>query len=113
MLLALRRVFRPNAHIRRVLSGLCAAFAATLSTSASSTNDILEAHSDIEQPTIEASLNYRTAKIEYGMVENDESVFGYEIEIDFYDAFTKDQRKAYDKFNGFIAVASCRLAVEF
>ena len=26
MLLALRRVFRPNAHTRRVLSGLCAAF---------------------------------------------------------------------------------------
>ena len=102
MISALCKVFRPNVHTRRVLSGLCAAFAATLSTSASSTNDILEAHSDIEQPTIE-----------YGMVENDESVFGYEIEIDFYDAFTKDQRKAYDKFNGFIAVASCRLAVEF
>ena len=26
MLLAIRRVFRPNAHTRRVLSGLCAAF---------------------------------------------------------------------------------------
>ena len=26
MFSALRRVFRPNAHIRRVLSGLCAAF---------------------------------------------------------------------------------------
>lgn len=33
--------------------------------------------------------------------------------IDFYDYFTEDQRKTYDKFNGFIAVADCRLAVEF
>ena len=83
------------------------------SCATSSTNDVLEASPDIELPTVESGVNYRTAKIEYGMVENDESVFGYEIEIDFYDAFTKDQRKAYDKFNGFIAVAGCRLAVEF
>lgn len=54
-----------------------AAFAAaSLAASASSTNDILEAQSDIKLPTIEAGLFYRTAKIEYGMVENDESVFG-------------------------------------
>ena len=42
----------------------------------SSTNDVLEAESSIELPTVEASVDYRTAKIEYGMVENDESVFG-------------------------------------
>ena len=78
-----------------------------------STNDILEVSSGIEPPTVAAGICYHSAKIEYGMVENDESVFGYEIEIDFYDAFTKDQRKAYDKFNGFFAVASCRLAVGF
>ena len=33
--------------------------------------------------------------------------------IDFYDYFTEAQRKAYDKFNGFVAVAGCRLAVDF
>ena len=53
----------------------------------SSTNDILEAESGIELPTIEIGVNYRTAKIEYGMVENDESVFGYEVEIGWYGFF--------------------------
>ena len=62
MFSALRKVFRPNAHARRVLSGLCAAFV---------------------------------------------------LATDFYDYFTEAQRKAYDKFNGFVAVAGCRLAVEF
>ena len=33
--------------------------------------------------------------------------------IDFYDAITEAQRKAYDKFNGFIAVAGCHLVCEF
>ena len=51
------------------------------------TNDILEAESDIEPPTVGAGVNYRTAKIEYGMVENDESVFGYEVEIGWYGLF--------------------------
>ena len=52
-----------------------------------STNDILEAESNIELPTIEIGVNYRTAKIEYGMIENDESVFGYEVEIGWYGLF--------------------------
>ena len=33
--------------------------------------------------------------------------------IDFYDYFTEAQRNTYDKFNGFIAVAGCRLVAEF
>ena len=61
--------------------------AATLAVSAGSTNDILEAESNVELPTIEAGVNYRSAKIEYGMVENDESVFGYEVEIGWYGFF--------------------------
>ena len=62
-----------------------AAFAAAaLAASATSTNDILEAESGIELPMIEAGVSYRTAKIEYGTVENDESVFGYEVEIGWY-----------------------------
>ena len=65
-----------------------AAFAAvSLTAWATSTNDILEVESNIERPTVEASVNYRTSKIEYGMVENDESVFGYEVEIGWYGLF--------------------------
>ena len=65
-----------------------AAFAvANLAASATFTNDILEAESAVELPTIEIGVTYRTAKIEYGMVENDESVFGYEIEIGWYGLF--------------------------
>ena len=52
-----------------------------------STNDILEVRSDIELPSIEASIHYHTAKIEYGMVENDESVFGYGVEIGWHGLF--------------------------
>lgn len=52
-----------------------------------STNDILEASSDMELPTVEAGVYYRTAKIEYGMVENDESVFGYEVAVGWYGFF--------------------------
>ena len=87
------------ARNRRIFSGLLSAFSlksqffaaafasATLAVSAGSTNDVLEAESDIEMPKIEASVNYRTSKIEYGMVENDESVFGYEVEIEWYGLF--------------------------
>lgn len=67
---------------------LAAAFAAVvLAAPAMCTNDILEAESSLELPTIEASVNYRTSKIEYGMVENDESVFGDEVEIGWYGFF--------------------------
>ena len=73
---------------------LAAATAAALLTAGTSslfadtsTNDILEAHSDIECPTIDAHVCYQTAKIEYGMVENDESVFGYGVGIGWYGFF--------------------------
>lgn len=59
------------------------AAAALVATSASSDN-VLDERPDIEMPTINANVGYRTAKIEYGMVENDESVFGYEVEIGWY-----------------------------
>ena len=79
----------------------------------SSTNDILEAKSSIELPTVEASVNYRTAKIEYGMVENDESIFGYEVEIGWYGFFggfeachdmtgINDRRGRYNEIESFL-----------
>lgn len=52
-----------------------------------STNVLIEAPSGIELPTVEAGVRYRTAKIEYGMVENDESVFDYGAEIGWYGLF--------------------------
>ena len=61
--------------------------ASVLAFGAESTNDVLEAQSDIELPKIEAGVGYRTAKIEYGMVENDESVIGYEVELEWYGFF--------------------------
>ena len=67
---------------------LAAAFAvATLVVSAGSTNDVLEEVADIKLPKIEVGINYRSSKIEYGMVENDESVFGYEVEIEWFGFF--------------------------
>ena len=93
---------------------LAAAFAAAaLAAPAMCTNDILEAESSLELPTIEASVNYRTAKIEYGMVENDESVFGYEVEIDWYGFFggfeachdmtgINDRRGRYNEVESFL-----------
>ena len=78
-----------------------------------STNDILEAESSIELPTVEAGVSYRTAKIEYGMVENDESVFGYEVEIGWYGLFggfeachdmtgINDRRGRYNEIESFL-----------
>ena len=65
-----------------------AAFAAAaLVASANSTNDLLTVGSDVERPTLSAGINYRTMKIERGQVENDESVFGYEVELEWYGLF--------------------------
>ena len=78
-----------------------------------STNDILEAQSSFEIPTIEAEVYYRTAKIEYGMVENDESVFGYGVELGWYGIFggvefchdmtgVNDRRGRYNEIESFL-----------
>lgn len=44
----------------------------------------LSSFAEIEAPSIEASINYKSMKIERGMVENKESVFGYEVELGWY-----------------------------
>lgn len=51
------------------------------------TNELTEAKSSIELPSVEAGAFYRSMKIERGMVENKESVFGYEAEIEWYGFF--------------------------
>lgn len=50
---------------------------------AQSTNMVLDVSSSIQKPTVEANVHYRSAKIEYGQVENDESVFGYEVQLEW------------------------------
>jgi len=49
-----------------------------------STNDVLEAKSSIDMPTFEAGMFYSSMKVERGLIENPESVFGYEAEIEWY-----------------------------
>ncbi len=48
----------------------------------SATNELVEAESSIELPSVEAGAFYSSRKIERGMVENPESVFGYEAELE-------------------------------
>ena len=45
------------------------------------TNELVKAESSANQPSLAAGTFYRSMKIERGMVENKESVFGYEAEI--------------------------------
>ena len=51
------------------------------------TNELVEAEASIKLPSIEAGAFYRSKKIERGMVENKESVFGYEVEVEWYGFF--------------------------
>jgi len=47
----------------------------------------LEAEPSVKLPSVEAAAFYNSMKIERGMVENDESVFGYEVAIEWYGLF--------------------------
>lgn len=51
------------------------------------TNQLVRTESELEMPSVEASLHYRSMKIERGQVENPESIFGYEIELEWYGLF--------------------------
>ena len=51
------------------------------------TNELVEAEASIELPSVEAGAFYCSKKIERGMVENKESVFGYEVEVERYGFF--------------------------
>jgi len=53
------------------------------------TNELVEAEASIKLPSIEAGAFYRSRKIERGMVENKESVFGYGAEIEWYGVFVE------------------------
>jgi len=66
------------------VAATAAAFALHTAFADTSTNDILEAESSIRLPTVEAGLFYSSMKIERGAVENPESIFGYEAEIEWY-----------------------------
>ena len=49
--------------------------------------EIAAAEPSIGLPSVKAGAFYRSMKIERGMVENKESVFGYEAEIEWYGFF--------------------------
>ncbi len=51
------------------------------------TNELAETESSIGLPSVEASVFYSSRKIERGMVENPESVFGYEAEVEWNGLF--------------------------
>ncbi len=51
------------------------------------TNELADAGSSAELPSVELEAFYRSRKIERGMVENAESVFGYEAEVEWYGFF--------------------------
>ena len=51
------------------------------------TNELADAGSSAELPSVELEAFYRSRKIERGMVENAESVFGYEAEVEWYGIF--------------------------
>lgn len=52
-----------------------------------SVNESLESEPAIRLPSVEAGVYYSTMKIERGQVENDEGVFGYEVELEWYGFF--------------------------
>ncbi len=74
-------------------TALCVASAAALpaladvETGGSEEPETAGTESGIEAPSVEAGVFYRSMKIERGMVENKESVFGYEAEISWYGLF--------------------------
>jgi len=78
---------RDNTTLRRTSCGALAILLSLAASAENATNDILEAESSFRWPTFEASAYYSSAKIEYGMVENDESVFGYEAVLEWYGVF--------------------------
>lgn len=69
------------AAVAAVALGVPAAFAD------GETNGLAKAVSSAEMPTAEVEAFYSSRKIERGMVENPESVFGYEVEVEWYGFF--------------------------
>lgn len=70
----LRQLFRPN--VATAVAAVTLGFGATTSLAAEGAS--------IGMPSVEAGVFYRSMKTERGMVENKESVFGYEVELDWY-----------------------------
>ncbi len=63
------------------------ALTATSAYAEAGTNELVDAESSVKLPSVEAAAFYRSRKIERGMVENSESVFGYEAEVEWYGLF--------------------------
>lgn len=78
-------------HSRTILPAAGAVVAALALTSPSfadgAANELAGAESSVKRPSVELEAFYSSHKIERGMVENTESVFGYEAEIEWYGLF--------------------------
>ncbi len=67
---------------------LCAASCAGMSANAGeTTNELSQAESSAELPSVSAGAFYKSMKIERGMVVNKDSVSGYEAEVEWYGLF--------------------------
>lgn len=62
-------------------------------------NELAEAEASAELPSVELEAFYSSRKIERGMVENAESVFGYEAEAEWHGLFLGVEA-CYDMTNG-------------
>lgn len=75
-------------NVRKIIVFALVACAALVSISAPSEKaEALEQAPAVKLPSVEAGLFYQSMKIERGMVENKESVFGYEVELEWYGLF--------------------------
>lgn len=77
---------------RIFLKSVCAAVCAVSAVGASASsgnaaNELGETEAAVRLPSVEAGAFYRSMKIERGMVENKESVFGYEAKLEWYGFF--------------------------
>lgn len=82
-------VIRASARMSVGAAVSALALGATSALAESATNKLVETESSIKPPSVEAGAFYRSKKIERGMVENKESVFGYEVEVEWYGFFAE------------------------
>ncbi len=73
---------------RLACAALCAASCAGSPAIADdAANELVQAESSVELPSVGAAAFYKSMKIERGMVVNKDSVFGYEVEVEWYGFF--------------------------
>ena len=72
---------------KQILAGTVCVLALTVVSAAadsSSIPSVPEKGHELEMPSFDVGAFYRSMKVERGLVENKESIFGYELEIEWY-----------------------------